>query len=91
MLEKLQSFADKAKAFIIWVATPVAFVLGFIYYLWTKDASLEKKLAENEAEKALDKTLAEEKVVDEKANDSVSDYERTKQEYLSDAKLPKRD
>jgi hypothetical protein len=72
---------EKAKKAFLYIVAPIAFVAGYIYFLLTQNTSLKRKLGQAESEKALERTKAEVKEADEKANRSMSDYINAKREY----------
>jgi hypothetical protein len=72
---------EKVKAFLIYIATPFAFVLGFTYYLLTKNQELKNKLNQSEAEKKINELETRKEAIDEKASDAVSNYESARDEY----------
>lgn len=81
MLEKLKSLGEAAKNVVLFILTPIAFIAGIIFYLWSGKTELTQKLKESEAEKDLKESLGEKLQIDKQANASYDDYERARKQY----------
>lgn len=90
MIEKIKAGYAAVRDFLIYLVTPLAFLAGFIYYMFAKQRGLEDKIADltrDEKQKEFQEKVKE----DEKDVQATgSDYERLRAEYLSKSggKLP---
>lgn len=83
MLEKLKNFAESVKSVVLYIITPVAFIAGYIWYLLSKNESLEQKLQEKEGEEKLNELKGEQTKVDESAATLLDKYEKLRSSYVS--------
>ena len=77
----MKEFWERIKGYFIFIVTPLSFLLGFTYYLLTKNQALRNKLEQSEAEKKINELEVKKGAIDEKANNAVSDYESARDEY----------
>lgn len=77
----MENLKNLIKSYVFWIASGIAFILGFIYYLIGENRGLKEQVRQTEAEKGLAKTLAKKEQIDEKAGNAVSDYEHARDEY----------
>lgn len=82
MIEKIKTFAESVKNVMLYIVTPIAFVVGFIYYLIVKNHRLEDELNIKEGEKKLGELKGQQKEIDDRADASSAEYERLKRDYL---------
>lgn len=83
MIEKLRAFAESAKAVLLYVLAPLAFVLGYIYYLTAKNSQLKDEIKAGKRSERTKEIENETKEVDRDALDALSEYERRRGEYVA--------
>lgn len=77
---------DKIKKGVLFIGTPVLFVCGYIYYLWTQEDKLKSELNQAQQDKQMQGIKTQEaKAKDEtdkavgSLGDAIAKYERDKQ------------
>jgi hypothetical protein len=83
MLQKIKDFGEAAKNAFIYIVTPIAFVLGFILYLVSKNRSLKDEVETSKAEGKLNELKGKQEEIDHRANNAVSEYEKLRGAYVS--------
>ena len=84
MIDKLKAFYESIKGILIYVLTPIAFILGIIYYLVTKNSSLKNQLQTLKTEGEIDeekRNVSEAKV---EADNADIDYKSIRDAYLKE-------
>lgn len=82
MIEKLKAFAESAKAVLLYVLAPLAFVLGYIYHLTARNSQLKDEIKAGKRDERTKEIENETKEVDRDALDALSEYERRRGAYL---------
>ncbi len=72
---------EKIKQTLIWVLTPFAFVLGFAYYLLSRNRSLTDEVKQAKSEQELAKILQERQDAKQEADKAEADYRARVDEY----------
>ena len=86
-LTRVKLFWAQVKDVVVYIVTPIAFALGYIYYLLGKNEQLESQLELSKALERQKELKNEQDEVDSEASNSFSDYDRVKREFLR-SKLP---
>ena len=73
---------DKIKEYLFKVIAPLAFVLGYVYYLVTKNTSLRRELEVEKIEKQQAQFEAEQKELKNEADNAVDRYIKLRDEYV---------
>jgi len=82
MIEKAKAAYAAVRDFLIYLVTPLAFLAGFIYYMFAKQRGLEDKISDltrDQRQKNFEGKVIEDEIEVEKA---TSDYARLRDEYL---------
>jgi cbb3-type cytochrome oxidase subunit 3 len=82
MIEKLKNVLGIFKELLVFVITPIIFLIGFIYYLLTQNKLLKEENAEEHATGQLKELQGEQKQVDNNANTADASYEILRNQYL---------
>lgn len=83
MLDRIKAFAEASKNVIIYILTPIAFVLGALYYLLTKNKELTEQVKQEKFDVTHNNTIDEQKTADATASDALSEYEKLRSAYVS--------
>lgn len=89
MSAKLQAFGQAVKSVLLYILTPIFFILGCFYLLWTKQKNLENEIADSKADQKLEGLQNDQKTIDTTAAASTQSYEEQRAEYLA-AEQPKK-
>ena len=82
MLDRLNALTEVVKKMVLYILTPLAFIVGFFYMLLSKNKELVTKIEDQKLKDELGKSL-EKGVTDEaKAHDVELAYQRARDEYL---------
>lgn len=84
MIEKLKAYLEVVKGALLFIVTPIVFLVGGIYYLIAQNTSLKDKLGQSEAEKHLAKILTEKEEAKNEANSKEDDYNTLRNKYVHD-------
>lgn len=82
MIERLKALGESAKGILIFIVTPVLFVIAYIYYLTTKNQNLKQEISHLEANDNIQKTMDQLQEAQHASTDAEADYNRIKSEYL---------
>lgn len=82
MIEKLKAFGEAAKSTLLYIIAPILFVLGYIYYLTTKNKNLKAEIAHMQADESISKTQQELQEAQNASNDAEKNYESIRDAYL---------
>lgn len=77
MIEKLKALGEAAKGVLVFILTPLLFVAGFIYYLITRNDSLQGQLRRERADKELGNAISEMARAKQEADDAEKSFRET--------------
>ncbi len=74
---------ERLKKILIFIVTPIAFVIGYVYFVLTAKKRVEDDLLISTQKEKLSELKGEEKQIDARANDAVAKFQRIRDAFLS--------
>lgn len=83
MIARIKAFANAAQGFIIYIFTPIAFVVGYIWFLFQKQHALEDKISDLTRDDRQKEFEGKVKADENDVQQTGSDYDSLRAQYLA--------
>lgn len=84
MIDKIKAFLANVKGAILYVVGPILAVVGYIFYLRTKNDTLTNQLAGEQAKETLATVVANKEEKDDAANKAEGDYASIRNAFIAE-------